>query len=99
MSDTSKISTYYSLEGNIGSGKSTFINILDINTQDIESALPNINNTRVIEEPVDMWQNMNGSNVLESFYNEDIVTFQMQHLLELNCKQLIIKIIVLKDQY
>ena len=80
MSDSSKISTYYSLEGNIGSGKSTFINILDINTQDIESALPNINNTRVIEEPVDMWQNMNGSNVLESFYNDPqrySFTFQM----------------------
>lgn len=71
---------YYSIEGNIGSGKSTFIRILNECNHNKNPQLYNINNSKIIEEPVNMWQNMNGSNILESFYNDQkrySFTFQM----------------------
>lgn len=80
MSFEQNLSTYYSLEGNIGSGKSTFIRILDEYSKEINNKMVNIHNTRVVEEPVNMWQDMNGSNVLESFYKDPkrySFTFQM----------------------
>lgn len=53
-----------SVEGNIGVGKSTFINILKTKW----------NNCEVVSEPVDMWKQLVGSdgkNILQTFY-EDI---------------------------
>ena len=53
-----------SIEGNIGVGKSTFIEILKSNWEDCE----------IITEPVDMWKtivNSDGKNILQTFY-EDI---------------------------
>ena len=53
-----------SVEGNIGVGKSTFINILKSKW----------NNCEVVSEPVDMWKNLtdsDGKNILQTFY-EDI---------------------------
>ena len=53
-----------SVEGNIGVGKSTFINILKSKWANCE----------VVSEPVDMWKNIVGSdgkNILQTFY-EDI---------------------------
>ena len=70
---------YYSIEGNIGSGKTTFINVLSKATVN-NRLFPNLNNTRVVEEPVKQWQDMNGSNILDSFYKEPnryAFTFQM----------------------
>lgn len=55
-----------SIEGNIGSGKSTFLNYLKQKYH---------NNSSVIfmDEPVDEWQNIkdkNGNDILELFYND-----------------------------
>ncbi len=53
-----------SIEGNIGVGKSTFINILKQKWE----------NSEIISEPIDMWinlKNSNGKNILQTFY-EDI---------------------------
>ena len=50
-----------SVEGNIGVGKSTFINILKLKWPDCE----------VVSEPVDMWKEItdsNGKNILQTFY-------------------------------
>lgn len=60
--DNSKI--VVSVEGNIGVGKSTFINILKSKWEDCE----------VVSEPVDIWKQLVGSdgkNILQTFY-EDI---------------------------
>lgn len=54
--------TIYFLEGNIGSGKSTFLKII---SSEIESK--NIKNVEVIYEPVDIWQ---GMGLLEKFYQD-----------------------------
>lgn len=56
-----------SIEGNIGVGKSTFINILK-SKWDIEGGC------EIIPEPVDLWKNItntDGKNILQTFY-EDI---------------------------
>lgn len=56
-----------SVEGNIGVGKSTFINIL-------KSKWDEKDGCEVIPEPVDMWKNLvnsDGKNILQTFY-EDI---------------------------
>jgi thymidine kinase len=63
MSPDNKI--IISVEGNIGVGKSTFINILKSKW---------IEGCEVIPEPVDMWKNLtnsDGKNILQTFY-EDI---------------------------
>jgi deoxyadenosine/deoxycytidine kinase len=65
MSPDNKI--IISVEGNIGVGKSTFINILKFKWDDKEGC-------EVIPEPVDMWKNLvnsDGKNILQTFY-EDI---------------------------
>lgn len=57
--------TIISIEGNIGVGKSTFINILKSKWHD---------ECEVILEPVEMWKNLtnsDGKNILQTFY-EDI---------------------------
>ena len=50
----------YALEGNIGSGKTTFMKIISNHFKDVE----------FIEEPVKQWQNLGGMNLLDSFYSE-----------------------------
>ena len=65
MSPDNKI--IISVEGNIGVGKSTFINIL-------KSKWDEKDGCEVIPEPVDMWKklvNSDGKNILQTFY-EDI---------------------------
>lgn len=47
------------VEGNIGAGKSTFLNI-------VGSAF----NAQLVYEPVNTWQNVEGENLLERFYAE-----------------------------
>jgi len=52
-----------SIEGNIGVGKSTFVNILKNNIDDCE----------VVDEPVEMWKKIvdeNGKNILQLFYDD-----------------------------
>ena len=62
------------VEGNIGSGKSTFINLLDKYYKN--------ENKEVIQEPVDEWMTLkdeNGKNLLERFYdNQDKWSFAFQ---------------------
>ena len=50
----------YALEGNIGSGKTTFMKIISNHFKDVE----------FIEEPVKQWQNLGGMNLLDSFYSD-----------------------------
>jgi deoxyadenosine/deoxycytidine kinase len=52
-----------SIEGNIGVGKSTFVNILKNNIDDCE----------VVDEPVEMWKKLvdsDGKNILQLFYDD-----------------------------
>lgn len=48
-----------SIEGNIGSGKTTIINLLQNNFEDV----------LLVEEPVVEWQNINGHNILEKKFS------------------------------
>ena len=50
----------YALEGNIGAGKSTIMKIISNQFHDVE----------FVEEPVNQWQNLNGCNLLNSFYSD-----------------------------
>ena len=52
-----------SIEGNIGAGKSTFVNIIN----------SHVFNSEIVSEPVEMWkalQDLDGSNILEKFYKD-----------------------------
>ena len=52
-----------SIEGNIGAGKSTFVQLL----------LSYISNCIIVDEPVEIWkklQDLDGSNILEKFYKD-----------------------------
>lgn len=66
----------YSIEGNIGSGKSTLVNIL-------KSTYENNNNVVFLEEPVEIWQTIkdgNGETILSKFYGDQkkyAFSFQM----------------------
>lgn len=67
--------TLFSVEGNIGSGKSTFLRL-------IGSKL----NAQVVCEPLEMWQNVGGQNLLEVYYQDQTrwtYTFQSYALLTL----------------
>ena len=55
-----KTKKIYALEGNIGAGKTTILNILSNYFKDIE----------FVEEPVKEWQNLGGENLLNSFYTD-----------------------------
>lgn len=46
------------IEGNIGSGKTTFLN-----------NFKQFNNTLVLQEPVELWRNVEGNNLLELMYS------------------------------
>jgi len=48
----------YSVEGNIGAGKTTILKIIGQKLDDVE----------FVEEPVSIWQNLGGDNLLEKFY-------------------------------
>ena len=50
----------YALEGNIGAGKTTVLNLMSKTFNDVE----------FVEEPVKDWQNLGGQNLLESFYKD-----------------------------
>ena len=50
----------YSIEGNIGAGKTTILNIIGKNFDDVT----------FVEEPVSQWQNLGGCNLLEKFYQD-----------------------------
>ena len=53
----------FSIQGNIGSGKSTVVR--ELNNR-------NLSNTRCLQEPVDVWSEyqMDGKNILEHFYQD-----------------------------
>lgn len=50
------------IEGNIGSGKTTFLN-----------NFKQFNNTLVLQEPVELWRNVDGVNLLVSIFHCSIV--------------------------
>ena len=50
----------YSIEGNIGAGKTTILKIIGKNFDDVT----------FVEEPVSQWQNLGGENLLEKFYQD-----------------------------
>lgn len=52
----------YSIEGNIGAGKSTLINKIGLSIKDVE----------FIKEPVGVWENLGGENLLKKFYEDPI---------------------------
>ena len=62
QSSIEKIKTkkIYALEGNIGAGKTTILQIMSKYFKDVE----------FIEEPVKEWQNLGGMNLLDSFYTD-----------------------------
>ena len=63
-------------EGNIGAGKSTFINYLKKN-------MPFLNGKKIIyiEEPIQLWENFGGVNMLKKFYsNQEKYAFEFQML-------------------
>ena len=50
----------YTIEGNIGAGKTTILKIIGKNFDDVT----------FVEEPVSQWQNLGGENLLEKFYQD-----------------------------
>ncbi|XP_076235305.1 deoxynucleoside kinase isoform X2 [Calliopsis andreniformis] len=66
------------IEGNIGSGKTTFL-----------SHFKQFNNTTVLQEPVELWQNVAGTNLLELMYsNPARYAFLFQSYVQLTMFQL-----------
>ena len=57
-----KTKKIYTVEGNIGAGKTTIIQLIAKNFLDVE----------FVEEPVKEWQNLNGENLLEAFYKDPV---------------------------
>jgi deoxyadenosine/deoxycytidine kinase len=55
-----KTKKIYSIEGNIGAGKTTILNIIGQHFDDVT----------FVEEPVSQWQNLGGENLLEKFYQD-----------------------------
>lgn len=49
------------IEGNIGSGKTTFLNHFQ-----------SLNNATILQEPVDLWRNVAGVNLLVSYFKDDV---------------------------
>lgn len=50
----------YSIEGNIGAGKTTILSLLCKDAKEIE----------VVKEPIQKWQNLGGENLLDKFYSD-----------------------------
>ncbi|XP_071869012.1 deoxynucleoside kinase [Bombus fervidus] len=66
------------IEGNIGSGKTTFL-----------SHFKQFNNTTVLQEPVELWRNVAGTNLLELMYtNPRRYSFLFQSYVQLTMLQL-----------
>lgn len=61
------------IEGNIGSGKTTFLNHFQ-----------NFNNATILQEPVDLWRNVAGVNLLVSF--SAVTAFEIYLILK--CQQI-----------
>ena len=55
-----KTKRVYSIEGNIGAGKTTILKIIEKSIDDVY----------FVEEPVSQWQNVGGFNLLEKFYED-----------------------------
>jgi deoxyadenosine/deoxycytidine kinase len=51
------------VEGNIGAGKSTWLDMVQSHEGELHEVI------EVVPEPVDQWQDCNGTNLLELFYN------------------------------
>ena len=67
------------LEGNIGSGKTSFLNMFRGTKQ-----LMGLEEILILEEPVEVWKDVKGRNVLGKFYeNPKRYAFQMQSLVQL----------------
>jgi deoxyadenosine/deoxycytidine kinase len=70
------MSRIISIEGNIGSGKSTFVKML-------KNYYKNSNNIIFLQEPVHIWENIKdkkGENIIEKFYKDNkkyAFSFQM----------------------
>ncbi|XP_033328250.1 deoxynucleoside kinase isoform X1 [Megalopta genalis] len=66
------------IEGNIGSGKTTFLN-----------HFKKFNNTTVLQEPVELWRDVGGTNLLELMYkNPTRYAFLFQSYVQLTMLQL-----------
>ncbi|XP_011175377.1 deoxynucleoside kinase isoform X2 [Solenopsis invicta] len=66
------------IEGNIGSGKTTFLNHFQ-----------SFNNATILQEPVDLWRNVAGVNLLDLFYKDPInYAFLFQSYVQLTRLQL-----------
>ncbi|EZA53065.1 deoxynucleoside kinase [Ooceraea biroi] len=66
------------IEGNIGSGKTTFLNHFQ-----------NFNNATILQEPVELWQNIAGVNLLDLFYKDSVhYGFMFQSYAQLSRLQL-----------
>ncbi|KAG6804180.1 deoxynucleoside kinase [Apis laboriosa] len=66
------------IEGNIGSGKTTFL-----------SHFKEFNNTTVLQEPVELWRNVGGTNLLELMYTDPKrYSFLFQSYVQLTMLQL-----------
>ncbi|XP_076638490.1 deoxynucleoside kinase isoform X2 [Colletes latitarsis] len=66
------------IEGNIGSGKTTFV-----------SHFKKLNNTTVLQEPVELWQDVGGTNLLELLYTKPArYSFLFQSYVQLTMLQL-----------
>ena len=75
--------TIISIEGNIGTGKSTLVQML-------KDTYKNNNNVVFLQEPVDMWNTIkdsNGETILSKFYGNQekyAFSFQMMAYIHLN---------------
>ncbi|KAL0101980.1 hypothetical protein PUN28_018496 [Cardiocondyla obscurior] len=66
------------IEGNIGSGKTTFLNHFH-----------NFNNATILQEPVELWRNVAGVNLLDLFYKDPVnYAFLFQSYVQLTRLQL-----------
>ncbi|XP_012062731.1 PREDICTED: deoxynucleoside kinase-like [Atta cephalotes] len=66
------------IEGNIGSGKTTFLNHFQ-----------NFNNATILQEPVDLWRDVAGVNLLDFFYKDPVhYAFLFQSYVQLTRLQL-----------
>ncbi len=73
------------VEGNIGSGKTTFLKYYD-----------NLMSTEVFMEPVDKWKNLDGNNLLELMYKEPKRhSFTFQSYVQLTMAEVIIPLEIL----
>jgi deoxyadenosine/deoxycytidine kinase len=84
------MSVIYSIEGNIGSGKSTFVKIL-------KQMYTDSNKYIFMEEPVEIWetiQDKNGTNIIEKFYKEqDKYAFSFQMMAYISRLSMLRKIV------